>query len=157
VQVGNQVLIGAPTKTAAQNQVAQKRLMAVRNALRLQGVNARVATVKSTDNKHTGDEVVVFAQTVALTVPDCPGYNQPIVLDYEWRPETRLGCANAINLARMVSNPADLAQGRNLGPGDGTNNAMAIQRYRGQEAEPVVFPNENNLNQDRVPFRIETQ
>jgi pilus assembly protein CpaD len=126
----------------------------VRTALRTQGVNARIATVKSTDNQHTGDEVVVFAQSVALVVPDCPGYNQPIVLDYEWRPETRLGCANATNLARMVANPNDIAQGRPLGAGDGSNNVMAIQRYRGVDADPQTYPTTQPAND--VPFRVET-
>lgn len=152
VQSGSQVLIGAPAKTAAQSSSAQARLTAVRTALRSQGINARIATVKSTDNQHTGDEVVVFAQTVALVVPDCPGYNQPVVLDYEWRPETRLGCANAANLARMVSNPNDIAQGRPLAPGDGTNNVMAIQRYRGEQAIPRTFPTTEPANS--VPFRV---
>ena len=82
-------------------------------------------------------------------MPDCPGYNQPITLDYEWRPETRLGCANAVNFARMVSNPNDIAQGRPLAPGDGTNNVMAIQRYRGIPATPVTFP----TRKVRAPFR----
>jgi len=154
VQTGSQVLIGAPTKTTAQNGLVQARLNAVRTALRSQGVNARIATVKSTDNQHTGDEVVVFAETVALVVPDCPGYNQPLTLDYEWRPDTRLGCANAINFARMVSNPNDIAQGRPLSPGDGTNNVMAIQRYRGIPAAPLTFPASEGPG--TVPFRVST-
>ena len=152
VQAGSQVLIGAPAKTAAQSSSSQPRLEAVRTALRSQGINARIATVKSTDNQHTGDEVVVFAETVALVVPDCPGYNQPIVLDYEWRPETRLGCANANNLARMVSNPNDIAQGRALSAGDGTNNVMAIQRYRGEAVSPQTFPSAGGPG--TVPFRV---
>ncbi len=152
VQAGNQVLIGAPAKTAPQNALVQARLNAVRTALRSQGVNARIATVKSTDNQHTGDEIVVFAETVALVVPGCPGYNQPLTLDYEWRPETRLGCANAVNFANMVSNPNDIAQGRPLAPGDGTNNVMAIQRYRGIPATPLTFPASEGPG--TVPFRI---
>jgi pilus biogenesis lipoprotein CpaD len=155
VQAGSQVLIGAPTKNSAQNSLASARLESVRTALRSQGVNARIATVKSTDNQHTGDEVVLFAQTVALVVPDCPGYNQPVVLDYEWRPETRLGCANAVNLARMISNPSDVAQGRPLSAGDGTNNVMAIQRYRGIPATPVTFP--AAAPPGSVPFRVSTE
>jgi pilus biogenesis lipoprotein CpaD len=155
VQAGSQVLIGAPAKTTAQNASAKARLEAVRVALRSQGVNARVATVKSTDNQHTGDEIVVFAESVALVVPDCPGYNQPIVLDYEWRPETRLGCANAVNLARMASNPNDIAQGRPLAPGDGANNVMAIQRYRGESVEPQTFP--TSASASSVPFRVSAE
>jgi len=85
-------------------------------------------------------------------VPDCPGYNQPLTLDYEWRPETRLGCAHAVNFARMVSNPNDIAQGRPLAPGDGTNNVMAIQRYRGIPAAPQTFPIAEGPG--TVPFRI---
>lgn len=155
VQTGSQVLIGAPAKTAAQSSSSKARLEAVRTALRTQGVNARIATVKSTDNQHTGEEVVVFAETVALVVPNCPGYNEPIVLDYEWRPETRLGCANANNLARMISNPNDIAQGRALAAGDGTNNVMAIQRYRGESTSPATFP--TSAPAGSVPFRVSAE
>jgi pilus biogenesis lipoprotein CpaD len=154
VQTGSQVFIGAPAKTAAQNASAKARLNAVLIALRSQGINARTASVKSTDNQHTGDEVVVFAQTVALVVPECPGYNQPITLDYEWRPESPVGCANAVNFARMVANPNDIAQGRVLAPGDGANNVMAIQRYRGEDATPQTFPNDEGA--DSVPFRMQS-
>src|SRR5262245_15869651 len=157
VQTGSQVLIGAPAKTAAQNASAKQRLNAVLIAMRCQGINARTATVKSTDNQHTGDEVVVFAQTVALVVPDCPGYNQPITLDYEWRPESPFGCANAVNFARMVANPNDIAQGRALAPGDGTNNVMAIQRYRGIDVIPETFPTSTSEDASGVPFRVSSQ
>lgn len=41
-----------------------------------------------------------------------------------------LGCATAANLVSMVADPADLAEGRPLGPADGIREAEAIQRYR---------------------------
>ena len=53
------------------------------------GISSSVVQAEPTNNQSTGDEVVVFAQTVAVLTPDCPGYNQPITLDYEWRPGTR--------------------------------------------------------------------
>ena len=67
------------------------------------GISTSIVQAESTNNQSTGDEVVVFAQTVAVLPPDCPGYNQPLTLDYEWRPETRLGCSNAVNLGLMMN------------------------------------------------------
>lgn len=41
-----------------------------------------------------------------------------------------LGCSNAMNLRSMVVNPADLEQGRPLGPADGDRTIRAIDAYR---------------------------
>lgn len=41
-----------------------------------------------------------------------------------------LGCATAANLVAMVADPADLAEGRPLGPADGVREAEAVVRYR---------------------------
>jgi pilus assembly protein CpaD len=103
-----------------------------------------------TNNQSTGEEIVVFAQTVAVLPPDCPGYNQPVTLDYEWRPNTRLGCANAINLGLMVANPSDLAQGRPIGPADAEMSAAAVNRYQTDK----TYPTGDGLTS--VPFRIAT-
>jgi pilus assembly protein CpaD len=114
------------------------------------GITSSVVQAEPTNDKSTGDEIVVFAQTVAVLPPDCPGYNTPITLDYEWRPETKLGCANAVNLGLMVANPGDLAQGRPIGPADAEAQALAIQRYR----TGAVYP--QGEGQQNVPFRVVT-
>jgi pilus assembly protein CpaD len=88
----------------------------------------------------TGDEVVVLAQAVAVTSPQCPGYNAPTELDHEYRPVGPTGCANAVNLGLMIANPGDLAHGQALAPADGTNATFAIERYRGVQVQTYVYP-----------------
>jgi pilus assembly protein CpaD len=150
LQPGSHVSVAAPTKTATQSARSRNRLASVRNELQRMGVSSSVVQAQSTNGQNTGDEVVVFAQTVAVLPPDCPGYNTPTELDFEWRPNTKLGCANAINLGLMVANPNDLAQGRPVGPGDGEALALGVQRYRGAGTFPT------GAGQANVPFRIET-
>src|SRR5580765_9005927 len=150
LQAGSHVAVAAPTKTAAQAARARNRLASVRNELQRMGISSSIVQAESTNNQSTGDEVVVFAQTVAVLPPDCPGYNQPITLDYEWRPETRLGCANAVNLGLMVANPSDLAQGRPLSAADGEAMALGVNRYR----TDATYPSGDAAS--AVPFRINT-
>lgn len=150
LQPGSHVSVAAPTKTSAQAARSRNRLASVRNELQRLGVSSSVVNAEATNNQATGDEIVVFAQTVAVLPPDCPGYNSPIALDYEWRPNTKLGCANAINLGLMVANPADLAQGRPVGPADGEAMALGVQRYR----TGTTFP--QGEGQANVPFRVTT-
>jgi len=150
LQPGSHVSVAAPTKTATQAARSRNRVASVRNELQRMGVSSSIVQAEPTNNQSTGDEVVVFAQTVAVLPPDCPGYNQPITLDYEWRPNTRLGCANAVNLGLMVANPSDLAQGRPVGPADAEPNALAVQRYRAD----VTYPTSDALS--NVPFRVIT-
>jgi pilus biogenesis lipoprotein CpaD len=49
-----------------------------------------------------------------------------------------LGCATAANLVAMVADPADLAEGRPLGPADGVREAEAIVRYRTDKVRPLA-------------------
>jgi pilus assembly protein CpaD len=150
LQAGSHVAVAAPTKTAAQAARARNRLASVRNELQRMGISSSIVQAESTNNQSTGDEVVVFAQTVAVLPPDCPGYNQPVTLDYEWRPETRLGCSNAVNLGLMVANPSDLAQGRPLSAADGEAMALGVNRYR----TDATYPSGDAAS--AVPFRINT-
>jgi len=41
-----------------------------------------------------------------------------------------LGCANALNLRHMAEDPADLKEGRTLGPADGARQAAAVKAYQ---------------------------
>ncbi len=49
-----------------------------------------------------------------------------------------LGCATAANLVAMVADPADLAEGRPLGPADGVREAEAVVRYRTDKVRPLA-------------------
>ncbi len=49
-----------------------------------------------------------------------------------------LGCATAANLVAMVADPADLVEGRPLGPADGVREAEAVVRYRTDKVRPLA-------------------
>jgi pilus assembly protein CpaD len=150
LQPGTHVSVAAPTKTDTQAARSRNRLGSVRNELQRFGVSSSVVSAQATNNQSTGDEVVVFAQSVAVLPPDCPGYNTPIALDEEWRPIGSLGCSQAVNLGLMVANPSDLAQGRPIGPSDGEAQSLQIQRYRTGQVLP------QGASQLDVPFRVNT-
>lgn len=150
LQAGSHVSVAAPTKTPTQVARSRNRVASVRNELQRMGISSSIVQAEATTNQSTGDEVVVFAQTVAVLPPDCPGYNQPISLDYEWRPATRLGCANAVNLGLMVANPSDLAQGRPISAADAEAMAAGVNRYRTDK----TYPTGDSVTS--VPFRVLT-
>ena len=62
LQAGSHVSVAAPTKTAAQAARSRNRLASVRNELQRMGISTSIVQAESTDNQHTGDEVVVFAR-----------------------------------------------------------------------------------------------
>ena len=65
-----------------------------------------------------------------VTAPDCPDWSKPGLLDMSNTGSSNFGCATAVNLSLMVADPADLAQGRELGAADGERMAEAVRRYR---------------------------
>lgn len=72
-------------------------------------------------------EIRIRHWTVAA--PECGEWDrQPEVHGQQLLPD--LGCATAANLVAMVADPADLAEGRPLGPADGVHAAEAVVRYR---------------------------
>jgi pilus assembly protein CpaD len=150
LQPGAQLAVASSAKSATQTARSASRLAAVQGELNRVGMTSNVVSATTSNPSITGDEIVVFAQTVAVVQPTCAGYNAPIALDQEWRPIGQLGCANAVNLGLMVANPADLMQGRPLGPGDAEHQTQAITRYR----TGTVYPQGDAQN--AVPFRVTT-
>lgn len=51
------------------------------------------------------------------------------------------GCWNRANLARMLADPADLNQGRSLGPAAGDREAVIVDSYRRGENRPAASQN----------------
>lgn len=47
------------------------------------------------------------------------------------------GCWNAANLARMVVDPSDLAQGKRLGDASGAREALAVEAYQTGQQKPL--------------------
>lgn len=77
-------------------------------------------------------EVRVRHWTVAA--PRCGEWDRvPAVHGQQLLPD--LGCTTAANLVSMVADPADLAEGRALGPADGVQAAEAVVRYRSDKVK----------------------
>lgn len=144
---GSQVAVSVAAASAAEAGQIANRLASVRAELARLGVGSRPQPAPATVPP---GQIVVTATVLAVLPVPCPGYNEPIVLDFERRPILNPGCSNANNLGVMIANPADLAMGRALGPADGEASTLGIQRYRGG----AVLPTGNS--QQTVPFRLET-
>jgi len=111
------------------------RLAAVRDELGRLGVTAMATSLGEAEPE--ADEIIVTAQVVAVLPPECPGYNAPIVFDFERRPIMNTGCANAANLGHHVVNPMDLVAGQPLAAADGEQTMPGIQRYRSGQVTPL--------------------
>lgn len=46
-------------------------------------------------------------------------------------------CANGANLRAMVADPADLGEGRTLGPANGEREALAVKTYEQGQIKPL--------------------
>ncbi len=111
----------------------EKRVGTVSRCLVKMGVNEKNIEVIYLDqpSEGTGERsVTVILDQFAAIPPQCPGWDQ--IMDGKIPPEGEMnfGCANEVNLAKMVANPRDLMKGQTTDHGDGTYNAAAIQRYR---------------------------
>lgn len=83
------------------------------------------------------DAALIEVGRYLVTLPRCPNWSKPAAADFTNMPLSNDGCATASNLSLMVANPADLAGGRPLSPGDGKPAAAAVERYL---ADKVQLP-----------------
>ncbi len=80
--------------------------------------------------------VEILVDQWLAAVPRCGrGERHPLLHGQQLLPE--LGCATAANLVAMVADPADLGDGRPLGPADGVREAEAVVRYRTDKVRPL--------------------
>ncbi len=82
--------------------------------------------------------VDVTVQVPMITLPECPDWSAPSDLAAGNSPMSQLGCANALNLAAMIADPADLVEGRPLAGADGTREAAAVERYRADKVKKLL-------------------
>ena len=82
-----------------------------------------------------GDSAVVAGhQTVDAPVACDPG---PVRGFSDQAPISPFGCTNALNLARMVADPADLYRGQPLEPANGRQAVGAVEAYVADEVELI--------------------
>jgi pilus assembly protein CpaD len=82
------------------------------------------------------------------TLPPCPDWSKPASVAFTNTVGSNFGCATAVNFARMVASPADLAEGRPVGPVDAIPAAAAVQRYL---ADKVRLPSAANIGPISAP------
>jgi pilus biogenesis lipoprotein CpaD len=121
--------------TVAAPELARARAEAVTQQLhrRLPGVQVRLLAESS-----GGTPQLIVGRYVVVPI-ECAGWFSPeqrthVYSNPENTTDPNFGCATAKLLAAMVSDPGELAQGRNLGPADAAGPAAAIQKYRVMES-----------------------
>jgi pilus assembly protein CpaD len=133
VKRGSRVLVAGVGPVA----LSDGRIASVRQALYEMGQTPIATTPAASGVEPKLDEVVVTAHVTTVINPTCPGYNAPIVFDFEHRPIISPGCAVATNLGLMIAEPSDLIAGRELAPADADQQNLAVQRYRVNEVTPI--------------------
>ncbi len=124
--------------TAASGPLAAPRADAVVALLAEQQIGSTSLASGSLVNVAPGSVAVIVGRYVA-TPPNCPDWRKPANQNFQNSPASNFGCADAVNLALMVEDPADLLRGRRLGPGDAAGLVHGIQRYR---SNLVIAPTE---------------
>ncbi len=82
--------------------------------------------------------VEITVQVPMITLPNCPDWSAPSDLAAGNLAMSQLGCANAVNLAATIANPADLVAGRPLAGADGTREAAAVERYHADKVRKLI-------------------
>lgn len=105
------------------------RSTAVMNVLREHGV------VPAKDNLAYGkaleaNEVRLVIGRYVVTPPECPDWRKASDKDYANTASSNYGCADAVNIGMMVSNPRDLLEGRDFGGADADRANKAVTDYR---------------------------
>lgn len=80
-----------------------------------------------------------------VKIPDCPDRTRLPESDPGNMPGSNFGCATAVNLSRMVADPTDLRQGRNLAPGDAQVLSAAVRRYWEDRVKDPVDPSNKTV------------
>ena len=94
------------------------------------------------------DRVIVAVDRTLVTLPRCPNWSKPSDTDFTNSLGSYYGCATAVNFARMVAYPTDLASGQPQGMAHGTPAAAAVKRYLNDK---VVLPAASNLGPIAAP------
>jgi pilus assembly protein CpaD len=127
------VLAGGPPGLAAARFETIAAALLPYNVVAVQGPLAPLAP----------NRAIVESQRYLVTLPQCPNWSKYPPLGYTNTHASNFGCTTAVDLALMVANPADLAEGRPLGPADANPAVSAVQRY---QTDKVQLPSAASLS-----------
>ena len=123
---GNTVDLAIGPVQPGEGAIVVKRVNAVEAELGRRGIT--VDSIRGVPDGQAGT-VSIMAKSVTIVPPACPGTNAPVTFNTDNAPVVVTGCTTELNLDLMVANPADLAGGRPLPPGNGEAMALGVQRY----------------------------
>jgi len=131
---------GSTPKFAVERAAALRAVVAGKGyEVEYQGLSAAGAG-SALPNPTERDSALLYVAHYEVSVPGCPDWQKPTVTDFTNTNSSNFGCANAINLALMVSDPGDLSSGTPLAPADGTRQAKVITDYRAGKTPLVAKP-----------------
>lgn len=114
--------------------VAASRLRTLAAELARYGLEANVATSTSpAQSDAEAEQVRITILHTVVMLPDC-SVEQPT---RNKRPDIQIGCTTEANLATMVADPHDLAQGREFGPGESTVLGAGVSRYKNDKIKTL--------------------
>ena len=123
----SRIEIDGPRKAAGRHDIlTAARMAAIAEKLSAMGISAEIAAHPVQSMTKSDDAIVVTITRAMVIEPDC---EVPKTI-YSPRPTHVWSCSTATALGRMVVDPLDLASGRPLGPGDGDQQVLGVQRYR---------------------------
>lgn len=91
---------------------------------------------KSAAPAESGDLQLISRATV-IDIPECTNDTETWTVN-PYAAFNNLGCANRANIARMVSDPRDMARPRVLTPADGVHAQEAIARYHESDTFELI-------------------
>jgi len=105
--------------------LAEQRAASISSALLAYGIVAEALPFGPVPANHA----IIGIGRYTVTLPPCPNWSSPPTAEYTNAHNSNWGCAAATNLGLMVASPADLVNGRTLGPAEGQPAVNAVQRY----------------------------
>jgi pilus assembly protein CpaD len=138
-RLGQQVLTLTPLN-ARGAQLAPR----LAQALQRSGAQAPRIAEQATDAQQLaqaqeqGWDLELQSEALVVEVADCQIADPNLWAVHPYQGLGALGCANRANLARMVSDPRDLARPRVLAAGDGAHAAAAVQRYQEDDLHELI-------------------
>ena len=115
---------GVPQDAPASPGLARARFEAIANELAPHRIVATPKPVAVGPN-----HAIIQSVRYLVTLPACPNWTGPGPHDFTNAAHSNFGCADQVNLGRMVASPADLVEGRPVAATEGTPAAAAVNRY----------------------------
>jgi pilus assembly protein CpaD len=116
--------------------LAEQRTAAISRELLRYGIVADTSPALIAPANHA----IVGIGRYAVSLPPCPNWSSPPGAAYTNAHTSNWGCAAATNLGLTVASPADLVDGRTLGPAEGMPATIAVQNYLNNKFKPLPTP-----------------